>query len=99
MKRAVNGRVEAQVKPAEGLVHNRPDLDRPCIRRINAPLVTALRRQTDAHRPLPRFGDGDARADMIADPLPADPRIRAGEDVKAKLEPVAEAVRDFERFV
>ncbi len=36
---------------------------------------------------------------MVADPLPADPRIRAGEDVKAKFEPVAEAVGDFERFV
>jgi hypothetical protein len=36
---------------------------------------------------------------MIANPLPPDSRIRAGEDVKAKLEPVAEAVGDFERFV
>jgi hypothetical protein len=36
---------------------------------------------------------------MIADPLPANPRIRAGEDVKAKFEPVTEAMSDFERFV
>ena len=36
---------------------------------------------------------------MIADPLPADSRIGAGEDVKTQLEPVAETVGDFERFV
>src|ERR1700678_2949471 len=98
MKRAVDGRVEAQIEPADGLVHDGPDLDRPCIRRIHSPLITDLRRQTDSHRPLPRFRDGDTRADMIANPLPPDSRIRAGEDVKAKLEPVAEAVGDFERF-
>jgi len=69
------------------------------VRRVHGALVTDLRRQTDSHGPLPRFRNRHARPDMIADPLPADPRIRAGEDVKSQVEPVAEAVSDFERFV
>ena len=36
---------------------------------------------------------------MVAHPLPADMRVGAGEHVKAKLEPVREAVSDFERFM
>jgi len=36
---------------------------------------------------------------MVANPLPANTRIGACENVKAEFEPVAEAMRNFECFV
>jgi hypothetical protein len=48
---------------------------------------------------VPLFWNADARADVIADPLPAGARLEAGEDVKAALEPRGKAVGDLDRFM
>src|SRR5262245_11006204 len=48
---------------------------------------------------MPFFGNANARADMVTDPLPAIARGGAGEDVEAGLEPVGEALGDFKGFV
>src|ERR1700678_2774870 len=99
MERAVDGRIKTEIQSANGLVHDGPDLDGPGIRRIDRPLIPNFNRQADADGPIPRFRNSHPGPDMVADPLPAHPGIRTGEDVETQLEPIVEAVRDFERLV
>src|SRR5208282_146103 len=62
-------------------------------------LVTDFVGEAEAYGPLPFFGDGNARTDVVADPLNALAAARGSENVEADFEPVGEAVGNFDGFV
>ena len=62
-------------------------------------LVADLGGEAEADGQLVALGNGDARADVGADPLPAAVGLDAGELVEAGLEPLVEAVGDFQGLV
>jgi len=99
MKRAVERGIEAQIPAADFLVDDGTDFPGPGVGGEFGALVANFVRQTYSHRPVPRLRNAEARADVIAHPLPAPIRLNAGEDVKAGLEPVVDALGDFNRFM
>src|ERR1700674_3866578 len=95
VKRAVERGVETQVPAADFLVHDGADFPGPGVGREGGALVSDFVRQTHPYRPVPRLRNAEAGTDVITHPLPAAIRLNAGEDVKAGLEPVVDALRDF----
>src|SRR5580658_3044101 len=101
--KAVNGFVECWIKrpipAAHFLVNDGTHLPSPCVGGKLAALIAYFIRQADADGPVPLFGDAEAGADMVANPLPSLSGARRGEDIESHLEPIGEAVGDFDGFV
>jgi hypothetical protein len=63
------------------------------------PLVANFVRDADADRPMPLLGDGEARPDMIAYPLPTLALGCRSKDIESTLEVVRESVRNLDRLM
>src|SRR5208282_813190 len=72
------------------------DFPCPCVNRILPPLVADFIREAHTDGPVPFLRDGNARPDVITNPLPALTLGYGSENVKAALEPVGEAVGDLD---
>src|SRR5262249_43705107 len=99
MQRLIDSGIEREIPSPYLLVDDRAHLPRPGIFRILAALVSNFVRETQPHRPVPFLGNGNARTDMIADPVPAESRVSARESIKARLKPVGPALGDLDGFV
>jgi len=80
VERPVQRGVKCEIPFPKLLIDDGPDFHGPGVLRELLALVPDFHRQTDANGPLPFLGHADSRPDVIADPLPADTRICAGED-------------------
>jgi len=99
MERPVKRRVQGPIPSADFLVHNGTDFPGPRVHRILPPLIADFIREAHTNRPVPFLRDGNARTDVIPDPLPALALGYGREDIKTALEPLIEAMRDLDRLV
>src|SRR5258708_15611769 len=99
VERLVERGVERQMPVADLLVDEGPHLPGPGIRGKFAPLVADLIRKAETDGPFPFWGDADARADVVANPLKSIAIAFVGEDVKAGFKPICEAVSNLDGFV
>ena len=96
MKGLVERRIEGEVPFADLLVDDGPHLPRPSIRGILGALVADFVGKTQADGPFPFWRNADARANVIADVIPALAIVHGSEDIKAGFEPISEAMGDFD---
>src|SRR5215472_9130283 len=100
---AVEGPVKRRVAreiPAPGLlINNRAHLPGPCVRRIPAPLIANFVGKADANGPVPFLRHAYTGTNVVADPIPSLAVLHGSENVEAGLEPVSEAVGDFDGLV
>ena len=99
MQGAVEGRVEIEIPATELLIDDGAHLPSPGVGGELAALVADFVGKAETDGPLPFFGDGNAGADVVTDPLNAQAIALGSEDVKSDFEPVREAVGDFNGFV
>ena len=99
MQRSVERGIEIEIPAAELLIDDGAHLPSPGVGREWAALVADLIGEAQADRPIPFFGDGDAGANVVADPLNALAAALGSEDVEADFEPVGETVGDLDGFV
>ena len=95
----VESGVEREIPPAQLLIDDGPHLPGPGIRGILTPLIADFVRETEPDRPFPFRRDADARANVVADPVYAAAVLFRRENIEADLQPIPEAVGDFDRFV
>src|SRR5262249_47888200 len=88
MQRFVQRGVEREIPSPKLLVDDRADLPGPGIGRKRPALVPDLIGDADTNGPLPLLGHAKARADVVADPIPAVARLKACENIKTGLEPI-----------
>src|SRR5947209_642798 len=98
MNRSFKRGIEGQIKPAQLLINDGTDLQRPGIGRKDRALISEFSRQAHAYRPSPTLRDPHSRTYMIANPFVTLSRSRARENVKAGFEPVIPALCDLHRF-
>lgn len=99
VKRSVERRIQRPVPAANFFIHNWADFPRPRGKGILPPLIAYFIREAQPHWPAPLLWRRNSRPDVISNPLPALSFIYGGEDVKATLEPVIEAMRDLQSFM
>jgi len=99
MQRAVKSRVEIEIPTAELFIDDGAHFPGPGVGGKWAALVADLVGEAKAYRPFPFFWYGNARTDVVADPLNALAAALVGKDVEADLEPVGETVGNFDSFV
>src|SRR5207253_2573231 len=91
--------IEREIPASEILIDNRTNLPAPHIFGKLSSHEPDLLRKTNAYRPTPLWRYPKARPDVRADIIPSAAIARAGEDVKAGLEPIVEPMRDLDRLV
>src|SRR5713226_1106584 len=99
VKRAIKRGVEGEIPGANLLVDDRAHLPGPGVGGRLPALVADFVGKTETHGPIPFFGDSDARPNVVAYPIPALSIFCGSKNVETGLEPVGEAMRDFNGFM
>jgi len=99
MQRLIEHGIEIEKPATDLLVYDRTHFPGPGVCGERPALVTDFVGEAEAHGPFPFFGDGDARTDVVTDPLNALAAACGSENVEADFEPVGEAVGDLDGFV
>ena len=94
-ERGINGPVEVAFLS----VDNRPNLPGPGVPRKDSSLIANLHGQARTDGPVPAERSANARTNVVANPLPACLTARARKDIETNLEPVIEALGDFDRLM
>src|SRR5437763_16785266 len=99
MKRLFERTIEREIQLTYLLVDNRAYLPGPGVAVEVRPLISKLGRKAESHRQMIFLRNRYTRTDVRPYPFPAAVRLYAGELIKARLEPLVEAVRDLHGFV
>ena len=99
VQRFVESGIETEIPAAELLIDDGTHLPGPGVGGELAALVADFVGEAEANGPFPFFGDGEARTNMVTDPLNALAAALGSEDVEPDFEPVGETVGDLDGFV
>src|SRR5215470_11080376 len=99
VKGAVKRGIKGEIPPAGRLIDDRANLPGPGIGGKFSSLIADFIGKAQADGPIPLLGDVYAGTDVVADPLNALPAFFRSEDVETSLEPVVEAMCDFDGFM
>src|SRR5215472_2188333 len=99
VKGPVKRGIEGEIPGTFLLINDRPNFPGPGIGGEFSSLIADFIGKAQADGPIPLFGNVHAGADVVADPLDALPAFFRSEDVETSLEPVVEAMRDFDGFM
>src|SRR5437016_4647577 len=91
--------IQREVPPADLFIDDRTDFPIPGVFQVEPPMKTDFGGQADSHWPVPALRHADSWADMVPDPFPSPARLDAAKNVKTRLKPFGEPVRDLESFV